>query len=545
MTWHRVSMNSVVYVLRIKPETVATLSAFYEKASMRFFGFLFQKMSRDVLTVGSTMMIPLLYRKEYSQWVERFMNYLEEQTDGEAMINSIKNDKSMWSDHKKRIQKIDRLARSLLIQGLLNDIYSLIDSNKTTKDLWDALARHMLGSEYCEQDRKAAQNQKDVNEAMRLKKKSVVVTFDPLALIAVKTKVNKSKEKVVASSDSEGSGADDFSELKKITALLAKAFNQRKFYSKPRNNNLRTSSTSKFVNKKQEFVKSDDKKEDKKSDEKKRDMSKVKCYNCKKEGHFAKDCKKEKEINANMVFMAQIKKVLSDSETSSSSADEKISEVSYYLSESKSESEYETSEYYDNTTTYGLFMNHNDDQEIFHECENFLENIIESQIDHNESVVDHNDSKGVDKLIIKFNKKIVKCQKRIEKANQQSKDFENQNKDLQDKYDVLKNQATTFEINNKELNEQLKVLIEKNDDLLAQTKNKDKKNRLMRIDELHKFSDGTLTDVRTALDDRLKGIRMQYLPQSIWKKSDKDRGSAMIQAIDKRLKTRRIMRSLE
>nr|GEV37831.1 ribonuclease H-like domain, reverse transcriptase, RNA-dependent DNA polymerase [Tanacetum cinerariifolium] len=42
--------------------------------------------------------------------------------------------------------------------------------------------------------------------------------------------------------------------------------------------------------------------------------------------------------------------------------------------------------------------------------------------------------------------------------------------------------------------------------------NKDKKNRLMRIDELHKFSDGTLTDVRTALDDRLKGIRMQCLP---------------------------------
>nr|GEW37588.1 hypothetical protein [Tanacetum cinerariifolium] len=127
------------------------------------------------------MRIPLLYRGEYSQWVERFMNYLEEQTDGEAMINSIKNcdqpllcvtqvsiarttsteqtplkDKSMWSDQEKIVQKIDRLARSLLIQGLPNDIYSLIDSNKTAKDLWDALARHMLGSEYGEQDRKAA-----------------------------------------------------------------------------------------------------------------------------------------------------------------------------------------------------------------------------------------------------------------------------------------------------------------------------------------------------------------------------------------------------
>nr|GEZ05411.1 hypothetical protein [Tanacetum cinerariifolium] len=264
-------------------------------------------------------------------------------------------------------------------------------------------------------------------------KKTVVVTSGPLALIAEKTKVRKRKEKVVVSSNSEGSDADDFSELKKITAFLSKAFNRRKFYSKPTNNNLRTSSTSQSANKKQEFVKSNDKKVEKKDDEKKRNMSKVKCYNCKKEGDFAKECKKVKvkdyeyyktktllakkdkdeqvllaedqawiesrsdsdqEINANMVFMAQIEKVLSDSEASSSSADDKISE-----------------------------------------------------------------------LIRKSNEKIVKCLKRIEKANKQNKDFENQNKE----YDVLKNQATTFEMKNKELNEQLKVLIKKNDDLLAQT----------------------------------------------------------------------------
>nr|GFC74703.1 hypothetical protein [Tanacetum cinerariifolium] len=166
---------------------------------------------------------------------------------------------------------------------------------------------------------------------MGFKKKPIVVTSDPLALIAEKTK----------------------------------AFNRRKFYSKPTNNNLRTSSSSQSANKKQEFVKTGDKKEDKKADKKKRDMSKVKCYNYKKEGHFTKDCKKAKvkdyeyyktkmllakkdkdeqvllakdqawmesssdsnqEINANMVFMAQIKKVLSESEASSSSADEQIYE---------------------------------------------------------------------------------------------------------------------------------------------------------------------------------------------------------------------------
>nr|GFD58401.1 hypothetical protein [Tanacetum cinerariifolium] len=56
--------------------------------------------------------------------------------------------------------------------------------------------------------------------------------------------VSRSKEKLVVSSDSEGSEADDFSELKKITALLANAFNRRKFYSKTTNNNLMASSTS-------------------------------------------------------------------------------------------------------------------------------------------------------------------------------------------------------------------------------------------------------------------------------------------------------------
>nr|GEZ92557.1 hypothetical protein [Tanacetum cinerariifolium] len=48
-------------------------------------------MSRDVITFGSTMRIPLLYWGEYSQWRKRFMNYIEEQTYGEAMINSIHN----------------------------------------------------------------------------------------------------------------------------------------------------------------------------------------------------------------------------------------------------------------------------------------------------------------------------------------------------------------------------------------------------------------------------------------------------------------------
>ncbi|GKB75794.1 hypothetical protein Tco_0942689 [Tanacetum coccineum] len=36
---------------------------------------------------------------------------------------------------------------------------------------------------------------------------------------------------------------------------------------------------------------------------------------------------------------------------------------------------------------------------------------------------------------------------------------------------------------------------------------------LMRSDELYKFSDGTLTRLRTSLDDITKNIQMEYLPQ--------------------------------
>nr|GEW79399.1 hypothetical protein [Tanacetum cinerariifolium] len=128
-----------------------------------------------------------------------------------------------------------------------------------------------------------------------------------------------------------------------------------------------------------------------------------------------------------MVFMAQIEKVLSDLDESSSSAEETIAEVAYYTSESESESEFETSEYYDNSTNYGLFVNNDDDQEIFHDAiksasENFIENHIDSQKDYDKSEVDHNDSE--------------------EKEHEQNNDF----------------------------NDQIRVLNEKNVDLLDQTK---------------------------------------------------------------------------
>ncbi|GJX99796.1 hypothetical protein Tco_0356815, partial [Tanacetum coccineum] len=70
-------------------------------------------------------------------------------------------------------------------------------------------------------------------------------------------------------------------------------------------------------------------------------------------------------------------------------------------------------------------------------------------------------------------------------------------------------------------------------------------NRLMCTDELHKFSDGPLNHVHTSLNDIATGIQMEYLSKRKWSKQDKQRDRVMIKAIDKKLKDRRMMRSLE
>nr|GFB51085.1 hypothetical protein [Tanacetum cinerariifolium] len=141
------------------------------------------------------------------------MNYLEEQTDGEAMINSIKN-----------VCNNDETEQNLMDINI-DALYNILK-----------------------------QNQGDVNYAMGLKKKTVVVTSDPLALIAEKNEICQQETRV---------------------------------------------------------SKIDNKKVEKKDDEKKRDMNRVKCYNCKKEGHFTKDCKKDKvkdyEYYKTKMLLAKIK----------------------------------------------------------------------------------------------------------------------------------------------------------------------------------------------------------------------------------------------
>ncbi|GJZ30721.1 hypothetical protein Tco_0575768 [Tanacetum coccineum] len=71
------------------------------------------------------------------------------------------------------------------------------------------------------------------------------------------------------------------------------------------------------------------------------------------------------------------------------------------------------------------------------------------------------------------------------------------------------------------------------------------RNRLMRTDELYKFNNGTLIRLLSSLEDITKNIDMTYFPNRRWINLEKKRAHFMIKDVNKLLKERRMMRSLE
>ncbi|GKE04764.1 hypothetical protein Tco_1396782 [Tanacetum coccineum] len=79
-------------------------------------------------------------------------------------------------------------------------------------------------------------------------------------------------------------------------------------------------------------------------------------------------------------------------------------------------------------------------------------------------------------------------------------------------------------------------------------KDKSKKKRAMRVDEIHKFCDGTLQSVYKILHERLLNFKFVYnkdMPLWEWILKDKRRTSIMLNKIDDQLFKRWVLRSLE
>ncbi|GJW47157.1 hypothetical protein Tco_0078803 [Tanacetum coccineum] len=80
-------------------------------------------------------------------------------------------------------------------------------------------------------------------------------------------------------------------------------------------------------------------------------------------------------------------------------------------------------------------------------------------------------------------------------------------------------------------------------------RDRDDNRKMMRINEVHKFSDGTLTTIKEKMDFMVKDFKLFKFNKGMenrkWTKDDKRRSEDFIEVIERRLKIRRIFRSLE
>ncbi|KAI3729416.1 hypothetical protein L6452_18073 [Arctium lappa] len=113
--------------------------------------------SRVSMNNGRTYFLDIVDRNEIGEYIRLSMKeglmkppikLLTTEEEGEEVVmKEYPMDIDEYTDEQKKRHTGDRLARSILLQGIPNEIYVKIDSYKATgKQMWDKLEKMMLGS---------------------------------------------------------------------------------------------------------------------------------------------------------------------------------------------------------------------------------------------------------------------------------------------------------------------------------------------------------------------------------------------------------------
>ncbi|KAI3715182.1 hypothetical protein L6452_22152 [Arctium lappa] len=192
------------------------------KATRHKEGFI-KMTSKDALSIDPDVKPHVLFKGEYEQWKDRFLDFIDKHANGENIMLSI------TEGPMKSRYKADKQARSLLLQSIPNEIYIKIDGYKANaKKMWDQLQKMMMESKVGNQ----------------MKVANCINSYEEFK--GEKRKRRRKKKKVLTSSESESeseSDGDDGESLKQAMLLLTRAF-QKKFYKKPGSNSQRYSSSS-------------------------------------------------------------------------------------------------------------------------------------------------------------------------------------------------------------------------------------------------------------------------------------------------------------
>ncbi|KAI3771355.1 hypothetical protein L6452_02518 [Arctium lappa] len=255
---------AVLYTTKSKEFVIESVANFIEFAEMT---------SREALAIGTDTKRPVLFKGEYEQWKDRFMDFIERHELGELIKKSLTEGimaipmktrtvggeqreyplpLDEFTEEQLKRRNADRLAKTYILQGIPNEIYVKIDSYKAIgKEIWDQVEKMMLRQSnkvnksqielnvkflsilqpewkrFTRQMKQMKdlneiplhevyetlwQNEEEVDEIKAEKKKDDKAVADPIALVVKKKSVSLKKKKKVIISKSEEAESEDNSD---------------------------------------------------------------------------------------------------------------------------------------------------------------------------------------------------------------------------------------------------------------------------------------------------------------------------------------------
>ncbi|GKE57049.1 hypothetical protein Tco_1496234, partial [Tanacetum coccineum] len=100
-------------------------------------------MHNNIMAASSKDRPPMLGQGRYSQWISRFLRYIDTKPNGNPAIQqhtTIETVLNMTPENKEHFLS-EKEAIFLLLTGIGDDIYSTVDACKTANEMWIAIKR--------------------------------------------------------------------------------------------------------------------------------------------------------------------------------------------------------------------------------------------------------------------------------------------------------------------------------------------------------------------------------------------------------------------